>query len=86
MTSPHPWGLTPRERDVAVALATTGGTNKEIARAIGMSPGTVKIHMGRIMAKCGVRSRLQLVILMRTLNPIPDRRRRTDREIKERAA
>jgi DNA-binding NarL/FixJ family response regulator len=54
--------LTPRERDVLVALAA-GGTNKEIAIALGITPGTVKTHVERLIGKLGVRDRTQAAIL-----------------------
>lgn len=54
--------LTPREREVLAALAT-GGTNKEIALALGITPGTVKTHVERLIGKLGVRDRTQAAIL-----------------------
>jgi DNA-binding NarL/FixJ family response regulator len=54
--------LTPRERDVLLALAE-GGTNKEIALALSISPGTVKTHVERLIGKLGVRDRTQAAIL-----------------------
>ena len=54
--------LTPREREVLDALAV-GGTNKEIALRLGISPGTVKTHVERLIGKLGVRDRTQAAIL-----------------------
>jgi len=54
--------LTPREREVLAALAA-GGTNKEIAIALGITPGTVKTHVERLIGKLGVRDRTQAAIL-----------------------
>lgn len=54
--------LTPREREVLSALAD-GGTNKEIAIALGITPGTVKTHVERLIGKLGVRDRTQAAIL-----------------------
>jgi len=54
--------LTPREREVLAALAG-GGTNKEIALALGITPGTVKTHVERLIGKLGVRDRTQAAIL-----------------------
>ncbi len=48
--------LTPRERDVAGLLAT-GLRNKDIALALGISLGTVKDHVHRILDKSGLDSR-----------------------------
>jgi DNA-binding NarL/FixJ family response regulator len=54
--------LTERERTV-FALITAGHTNGEIAAELHLSEGTVKIHVGRILAKLGLRDRVQAVIL-----------------------
>lgn len=54
--------LTPREREVLDALAD-GATNKEIAARLGISPGTVKTHVERLIGKLGVRDRTQAAIL-----------------------
>jgi FixJ family two-component response regulator len=46
--------LTPRERDVLNGVLL-GRLNKQIARELGISEKTVKVHRGRLMAKMGVR-------------------------------
>jgi len=53
--------LTPREREVLVAVAQ-GRTNPEIAAAFFLSESTVKTHVGRLLQKLGARDRVQLVI------------------------
>ena len=50
--------LTPRERDVLTALVD-GSTNRQIAKRLFMSEKTVEMHVSRILAKLGVRNRLQ---------------------------
>lgn len=55
--------LTPRESEVLEAIAD-GRTNKEIARNLGISPGTVKTHVERLIGKLGVRDRTQAAILV----------------------
>jgi RNA polymerase sigma factor (sigma-70 family) len=55
--------LTPRENEVLEAIAD-GRTNKEIARNLGISPGTVKTHVERLIGKLGVRDRTQAAILV----------------------
>lgn len=53
-------GLTPREETVA-RMATEGLSNAEIAVRLGVAEHTVKNHMTKLLAKCGVRSRNQLI-------------------------
>ena len=58
--------LTPREREVAEAVAG-GASNADIAAALFLSVPTVKTHVGRVMAKLGVDSRVQVAIRMHDL-------------------
>jgi two-component system response regulator DesR len=52
--------LSPREREV-VAHISRGSTNAEIARALFLSPHTVKEHTSAIYRKLGVRNRAEAV-------------------------
>ncbi|HEV7689017.1 MAG TPA: LuxR family transcriptional regulator, partial [Acidimicrobiia bacterium] len=52
--------LTPRELDVLLLLAD-GRSNKEVAAALFISPKTASVHVSHILAKLGVRSRVQAV-------------------------
>ena len=54
-------GLTPRQLDVFKALRT-GQSNKQIAFELGLSEGTVKIHMSAIFKFLGVNNRTQAVL------------------------
>lgn len=48
--------LTPRQREV-LALLVDGRSNKEIARALAMGGGTVKIHVAALLRAFGARNR-----------------------------
>ena len=61
--------LTSRERDV-LAEAARGSTNREIARALGMSERTVAVHLSRVFAKLGAGTRGEAVHMGRHLGEI----------------
>jgi DNA-binding NarL/FixJ family response regulator len=54
--------LTDREREVLVEIAK-GATNAEISSSLYMAEGTVKTHIGRLLAKLQARDRVQLVLI-----------------------
>ncbi|HLR84953.1 MAG TPA: response regulator transcription factor [Nocardioidaceae bacterium] len=55
--------LTPRERDVAQAVAA-GNSNAAIGTALALSPATVKSHVTVIMTKLEVDNRVQLALVV----------------------
>ena len=55
--------LTPRERAVLAELAE-GRTNRQIARRLFIAEKTVSVHVSRILAKLGLRTRVQASALM----------------------
>ena len=54
--------LTEREREVLVEVAC-GRSNSEIAARMHLSDATIKTHVGHILAKLGLRDRVQVVVL-----------------------
>jgi len=65
--APAPTGiglLSPRERQVA-ALAELGRSNKFIAYELGLGHSTVRVLLARAAAKLGVRTRIDLINLIR---------------------
>ncbi len=59
----EPFGdLTPRESEI-LGLLAEGQSNKGIARNLGISDGTVKLHVKAILRKLGVHSRVEAAVL-----------------------
>ncbi len=54
--------LTPREREILCHLAE-GQSNKVIARNLGISDGTVKLHVKAILRKLDVHSRVEAAVI-----------------------
>mgnify|MGYP000371280595 CR=1 FL=1 len=54
--------LTPREQEILAHIAE-GESNKVIARHLGISDGTVKLHVKAILRKLGVHSRVEAAVI-----------------------
>ena len=54
--------LTPREREIAL-LVRTGLSNKQIARQLTVSEGTIKVHLHHVFDKLAIRNRTMLAML-----------------------
>ncbi|OLB58966.1 MAG: hypothetical protein AUI01_00300 [Ktedonobacter sp. 13_2_20CM_2_56_8] len=63
--------LSQRELEVLQLLAA-GASNQEIAAALVLAPGTVKLHVSHILSKFGVKSRTQAILRARDLALLPD--------------
>lgn len=60
-------GLTARQIEV-MDLISEGRSNKEIATELGLTPGTVKMHLSRIYKVLGVKSRTEAIAKYARLN------------------
>jgi two-component system nitrate/nitrite response regulator NarL len=61
--------LTERQRQIAI-LTCHGLSNKTIGRQLGVTEGTIKIHLHAIYKKLEVRSRIDLIIRFGTPQPV----------------
>lgn len=62
-------GLTPRELEVLNQI-TSGASNKEAGRILGISPRTIEVHRARIMEKLGAKNAADLVRIVLSQSPI----------------
>jgi DNA-binding NarL/FixJ family response regulator len=63
VTVPPAWGLTRREREV-LDVILRGGSNPDIAAALGCARKTVEHHVSAILKKAGVESRAALMVVL----------------------
>jgi DNA-binding NarL/FixJ family response regulator len=63
-------GLTAREREVAMLVAR-GLTNKEVALQLGLSEGTVKLHVHNILRKLSLKNRYALHVSFAVRGSLP---------------
>jgi DNA-binding NarL/FixJ family response regulator len=61
--------LTPREKEV-LRLIAAGASNREIARSLYITEGTVKNHVTNILNRLGLRDRTQAAIFANTFLPL----------------
>lgn len=54
--------LTPRQHQVLTLIQERGASNKIIARTLNISESTVKLHVGHVIKKFGVKNRTQLAL------------------------
>jgi two-component system, NarL family, nitrate/nitrite response regulator NarL len=57
-----PAGLSPRQIQVLKCIAV-GMSNQEIARSLGITPGTVKLHIHAILRATGTRNRTEVALI-----------------------
>lgn len=54
--------LTPREQQILTLIQSRGASNKSIAKTLDISESTVKLHIGKVFKKYGVKNRTQLAL------------------------
>ena len=61
--------LTSREKQI-VSLIVSGKQNRQIASDLGVTTGTIKVHVNNILKKAEVHNRTALAVLFLTLHAI----------------
>jgi two-component system, NarL family, nitrate/nitrite response regulator NarL len=69
-TAPRLFGLTTRELEV-ITLVSTGASNRDIARQLGLSEETVKHHLSKIFDKTGQSTRVELALFATHAGLVP---------------
>lgn len=57
--------LTPRQEQILTLIKERGASNKTIARILNITESTVKLHVGLVLKKFGVKNRTQLALFCR---------------------
>lgn len=60
-------GKLTRNEERIVRLVSLGRTNREVSGELGLSPKTVEWHLSRLYRRLGVRSRIELALLLSAL-------------------
>lgn len=60
--------LTPRQKQVFTFVTKRGASNKIIAKALNITESTVKLHIGAILKKYGLKNRTQLAVFAKEEN------------------
>lgn len=60
-------GLTPQQSKIAYCIAKKGLTNKQMAKQFGLSESVVKMHIGLVLKKYGIKNRTQLALLLNNM-------------------
>jgi len=55
--------LTPRQRQIII-LAAEGRSNKQIARELNLTEGTVKVHLHKVYVRLGIGNRTSLAVFI----------------------
>jgi LuxR family transcriptional regulator, maltose regulon positive regulatory protein len=71
VAQPLPDPLSQRELEVLQLLAA-GASNQELAAALVLTSGTVKLHVSHILSKLGVNNRTRAMLRARDLGLLPD--------------
>lgn len=58
--------LTPRESQILNIIRERGASNKVIAKMLNISESTVKLHIGKVLKKYGVKNRTQLAVFSKS--------------------
>lgn len=58
--------LTTRQQQILEIISTRGASNKVIAKMLNISESTVKLHVGAILRKYGVKNRTQLAVFSKS--------------------